>query len=73
MKYIMMSLAIMMQIIPFAVKANGTVYNEFSHILKESHQRGLFNGNISIIYQGKAVFEKQIGFTDSTKSSELSL
>ena len=73
MKYIMMSLAIMMQIIPFTVKASGTVYNEFSHLLKESHQRGLFNGNISIIYQGKAVFEKQIGFTDSNKNSELSI
>lgn len=62
-----------MQIIPCAVKANDNFYNELSYLIKESHQRGLFNGNISIVHQGKSVFEEQVGFTDSTKSSKLSI
>jgi CubicO group peptidase (beta-lactamase class C family) len=73
MKVILMSIAIIMQMITFAVKANDNVYNELSHLMKESHQRGLFNGNILIIHQGKTIFEKQVGFTNSSKNKKLSI
>jgi CubicO group peptidase (beta-lactamase class C family) len=67
-----MSIAIIIQIIPFVVKANDNVQTELSHLMQESHERGLFNGNISIVHQGKLVFEKQIGFTDGAKNIKLS-
>ena len=72
MNYIFMSIAIIIQLTPFAVKANDKVDTKISHLMTESNQRGLFNGNISIIHQGKSIFEKQIGFTDGTKSIKLS-
>jgi CubicO group peptidase (beta-lactamase class C family) len=73
MKYLLLSIAIIIQIIPFAVKANDNFHTELTHLMKESYQRGLFNGNISIIHQGKSIFEKQIGFIDGTKNRELSI
>jgi len=72
MKYIYMSIAIIIQTIPFAVKANDNVQTELSHLMQESHERGVFNGNISIIHQGKSIFEKQLGFTDGAKNIKLS-
>lgn len=67
-----MSIAIIIQIISFSAKANDNVQAELSHLMQESHERGLFNGNISIVHQGKSVFEKQLGFTDGAKNIKLS-
>jgi len=67
-----MSIAITLQLISFTGNANDKVHTELSHLMKESHQRGLFNGSISIVHQGKSIFKKQIGFTDGAKSEALS-
>ena len=68
-----MSIAIIVQIFPFALKANDNINLELSYLMKESHQRGLFNGNISVIYQGKAIFRKEIGFSGGAKNTKLSM
>jgi CubicO group peptidase (beta-lactamase class C family) len=73
MKYILISIAIIMQMIPSTVKANDSVNTELSQLMKESHHRGLFNGNISVIHQGKTIFEKEVGFTNGAKNKKLSI
>lgn len=73
MKYLFINLAIILQLFSCSVHANVRMSNELLQLMQESHQRGLFNGNVSIIHQGKSVLQQPIGFIDSEKNEKLSM
>ena len=54
-----------------ASSMQSSVYTKLDELITQSHQRGLFNGNASVYYQGKPIFEKSIGFTNGTKDTRL--
>jgi hypothetical protein len=44
---------LILQGIAFTTQAQDNVHKELDYLMKQSHQRGIFNGSVAVIYQGK--------------------
>ena len=40
-------------------------------LMKVSHERGVFNGNILAVKNDKIIYQNEFGYTDGTKSKKL--
>jgi len=73
MKYIFLLMIFILQGITFTTNAQSDVYSTLDKLITQSHQRGLFNGNASVYYQGNPIFQKSIGYTNGAKNNDLSI
>lgn len=47
------------------------VYSKIDSLMKVSHERGVFNGNILAVKKDKIIYQNEFGYTDGTKSKKL--
>jgi CubicO group peptidase (beta-lactamase class C family) len=63
---------LILQGIAFTTQAQDNVHKELDYLMKQSHQRGIFNGSVAVIYQGKPFYQQQLGFTNGNKDQIIS-
>lgn len=73
MKYRYFWMILLLQSITFTTFAQSDVNATIEKLITQSHQRGLFNGNASVYYKGKPIFQKSIGFSSGAKNDHLSI
>jgi CubicO group peptidase (beta-lactamase class C family) len=72
MKYITIGIMLILQVLAFTTHAQDNVHKELDYLMKKSHQRGVFNGSVAVIYQGKPFYQQQLGFTNGNKEQIIS-
>lgn len=54
-----------------AFSQNSTTTSTLDSLLTKKHKKGNLNGSILVVQNGKTIFEKSYGYTDGSKSKEL--